>query len=132
MTLTRSETDTTCTPTVVSSLASQYMTISDYTKPIIVEMDLQVTFNSGTNSAVVSIRYGGILKASYTPKTLGLVSGEWVHVKLKVTDETLTAIVDGAEKPAVSHDGVFNRFYLTIPASSAWLIEYKNFIIYPE
>ena len=131
MTVTRSDTDTTLSPTTSSSQATRYLSLSSYTVPFTIEMDLCLTFSTGGGSSLLSLRQSSTSKGGYTPNGLGLTTGEWVHVKLEVTDETLTATVDGVAKDPVTHDGVFNRFYFTIPGNYNWGIQYKNFIIYP-
>ena len=126
--------ETKLTPTTITSQATRYLSLTSYTVPFAIEMDLCLTFETGGGSSLLSLRQSSqvsSIKAGYTPNGLGLTTGEWVHLRLEVTDETLTAVVDGTRKDGVEHDGTFNRFYFTIPANYNWAIQYRNFIIYP-
>lgn len=123
--------ETKLTPTTTTNQATRHLSLTSYTVPFAIEMDLCLTFETGGGSSLLSLRQSSSSKARYTPNGLGLTTGEWVHLRLEVTDETLTAVVDGTRKDGVGHDGTFNRFYFTIPANYNWAIKYRNFIIYP-
>lgn len=131
-TVSRSDVETTITPTDNTAYASRYLTISSYTVPFVIEFDFNLSFTGNTSTGIMSIRQGSSSKGSITPNALGLVSGEYSHIKLTVTSTELKINVDGTDKTPISHDGVFNRFYITQNANALWQsIKYKNFLIYP-
>ena len=128
-------TETILTPTDPTLSGAAYLTISSYTVPFTIELDFCMDFTSNAGSSVLSIRQGSTSKASVSPNALGLTSGKYSHIKLTVTSTELQINVDGTDKTPLTHDGVFNRFYITQNANSAgslWQsVKYKNFIIYP-
>ena len=130
-TISRDDVETTLIQTSTSSMASHYLTISDYTVPITIEFDFCLNFTGNGGTGVMSIRQSSTSKASITPNALGLVSGEYSHVKLILTDEEVQITVDGTSKTSIPYDATFNRFYITQNANVAWQsIKYKNFILY--
>ena len=131
-TVSRSDVETTITPMDNTAYASRYLTISSYTVPFNIEFDFCMDFTGNAGSNVMSIRQGNSSKASVSPNALGLTSGEYSHIKLTVTSTELQINVDGTDKTPITHDGTFNRFYITQNANALWQsIKYKNFIIYP-
>ncbi len=131
-TVSRSDVETTVIPTDPTAFASRYLTISSYTVPFVIEFDFNLSFTGNTSYGIMSIRQGSTNKANTSPNALGLTSGKYSHVILTITDEELKINVDGTDKTPLSHDGVFNRFYITQNANTLWQsIKYKNFIIYP-
>ena len=132
-TVSRSDVETTITPTDNTAHASRYLTISSYTVPFNIEFDFNLSFTGNASTGIMSIRQGSTSKGSITPNALGLTSGEYSHIKLTVTSTELQINVDGTDKTPISHDGTFNRFYITQNANTLWQsIKYKNFIIYPK
>ena len=131
-TVSRSDAETTITPTDTTAFASRYLTISSYTVPFVIEFDFNLSFTGNASYTIMSIRQGTSSKGSITPNALGLTSGEYSHIKLTVTSTELQINVDGTDKTPLTHDGTFNRFYITQNANTLWQsIKYKNFIIYP-
>jgi len=123
------------TPTNPSAFAQRYVDMSTYSKrPITIEFDLNLSFEANGGSSIMSIRNatisGTTSKGGFSPNSLGLVNGEYKHIKITITDTQMTANVDGVDKTPISHDGTFNRFYFTQNANFDWQIKYKNFIIY--
>lgn len=131
-TVSRSDVETTIIPTDSTAFASRYLAITDYTVPFVIEFDFNLSFTGNASYGLLSIRQGSSSKGSITPNALGLVSGEYSHIKLTVTSTELQINVDGTDKTPITYDGVFNRFYITQNANSLWQsIKYRNFIIYP-
>ena len=131
-TVSRSDVETTITPTDTTAQSSRYLAISSYTVPFNIEFDFCMAFTGNAGSGVMSIRQGSSSKASVSPNALGLTSGEYSHIKLTVTSTELKINVDGTDKTPLTHDGVFNRFYIIQNANVLWQsIKYKNFLIYP-
>ena len=125
-------TESVLTPTDPTTSGAAYLTISSYTVPFNIEFDFCMDFTGNAGSGVLSIRQGTSSKASVSPNALGLTSGEYSHIKLTVTSTELKINVDGTDKTPLTHDGVFNRFYIWQNGNMAWQsIKYKNFIIYP-
>lgn len=125
-------TESVLTPTDSTVSGAAYLTISDYTVPFNIEFDFNLSFTGNASYGIMSIRQGSTSKAAVSPNALGLTSDKYSHIKLTVTSTELKINVDGTDKTPISHDGVFNRFYIWQNGNVLWQsIKYKNFIIYP-
>ena len=93
------------------------------------EFDVCVDFTVSTN--IVSFRQNTSNRVGFSQTDLGLITGTWHHVKLLVSEGTVTPIVDGVTKTSKSWDSNINRFYLVLDNTKASSMKYKNFKVYP-
>lgn len=95
------------------------------------EFDIKCTFTAG-NSNVVRVMNGSTARRNFTFTGLGLVSGQWQHIKIVIKDDKVSAYVDDVEKLAPTTIDTWNRFQMQITSNSGSKLKYKNFVVYRD
>ncbi|WP_296789896.1 hypothetical protein [uncultured Methanobrevibacter sp.] len=96
-------------------------------------MEFDINYNYSTSFS--SIRYydGSTGKTSWDMlNELGLISGNWYHIKLERNGNTITPTVDGVTltNRAKTFTGSINKFSIITDNTKCTNIKYKNFIFY--
>lgn len=118
--------ETTITQTSTDAIASMYQTLP-ITDGFCVEFDIQVTYyNSFT---LISFRQGSSTKLNLNANFL-CGDSEWHHLKICVNGLNVTVSRDGVDLTPQTLSASINRIYLQV--GNAAIVQYKNFMIYPE
>ena len=93
---------------------------------MIIELDIRA---NQSLTALLTLRQSSTNRGGYQLSALGSV-GEWIHLKLIIQDDTLTAIADGVEKTPQQITGAYDRFMIHCGSVSGNTVDFKNFVIY--
>lgn len=123
--LSRNDEYTTLTPT--DNWDTHNQTISD--SNLCIEFDINITYTN----AHYFIRFmgNGSNVQSLNETQLGLVSGEWSHVKFVRNGNQLNIIVDNVEKTPQPLSASLDTFRFMLDNTNCTDMKYKNFKIYP-
>lgn len=118
--------ETTIIQTSTDAIASMYQTLP-ITDGFCVEFDIQATYyNSFT---LIGFRQGSSNKLNLNANFL-CGDSEWHHIKLTVNGLNVAVNRDGTDLTPQTLSASVNRIYMQV--GNAAIVQYKNFVIYPE
>jgi len=96
---------------------------------LVFEMDINLTYSVSTSENAF-LRFIASTNRTFYPTGLGLQSGNWHHLKFVVSNDTVTAFVDGVDKGSQSISNI-TTFRFVLNNNYVSNMKYKNFVIYP-
>ena len=94
-----------------------------------IEFDINLTY-SGDFYPLRFMKNGSNV-TSVSISELGLVSGQWYHIKFSIVGNQLNILVDTTTKTPKSLSNTLDTFRIMLDNTKATNMKYKNFVIYP-
>ena len=95
---------------------------------LVIEFDMCLTYTTATGADF--LRLIGSNTMSYNPTELGIVSGQWHHVKFTRDGINMIPNVDGTNKQTKAVNS-FSTFKIVLNNTLCTDLKYKNFKVYP-
>ena len=108
---------------------TQNKSISD--TDLCIEFDCNLTFSDAIENHFLRFYKSNASVTSITPLRLGLVSGQWSHIKLVRNGTTVNITVDGTSKTPLTGATSIDEFRVIMSNAKITNMKYKNFMIYP-